>query len=107
ARRRLGDARFSTLLLTINRRIIKFKEQDGKRVPDLREGQILWLPTPSELRFHREFFFGKEDERAPHAMSGQGSMPGADSYNDKELIFTPPKLEIIGDDSKASEEEIE
>jgi hypothetical protein len=58
AANKLGDRRFATLLLTINRDNIKTDLQSGKQIHTLKEGAVLVLPTLTELRLHREIFFG-------------------------------------------------
>jgi hypothetical protein len=60
AANKLGDRRFATLLLTINRDNMNTDLQSGKQVHTLKEGAVLVLPTLSELRLHREVFFGSK-----------------------------------------------
>jgi len=93
AGQKLGDIRFATLLLTINRASIRFKADGNRRLPDLEPGQILWLPTSSELARHRQTFFGASPSSG--TQSAQPIVPQEETALPAPLLFTPPALEIV------------
>jgi len=93
--RRLGDSRFATLILTINRAIIRFKNQGAIRVPDLRPGQVLWLPSLSEQETHRKHFFVASRKPAPARRIFSAPVdPAPPRPPAEDLVFTPPPLVI-------------
>ncbi|MBI4532851.1 MAG: hypothetical protein HY711_02800 [Candidatus Melainabacteria bacterium] len=59
AQKQLGDARYASLILTINRANIEMQTIDGKQVPKLEVRQVIWLPSPAEQLLHRQQVFGK------------------------------------------------
>lgn len=60
----IGDSRFSILLEMINRGGIRYKWEGSNRKPLLRDGQVLWLPTPNEVKAHRGLFFTRKSKQA-------------------------------------------
>src|SRR5262249_10889459 len=108
ATKQLGDKRFAQLLVTINRSLIRFKFEGLARVPDLRQGQMIWLPTADEAAIHRRTFFSNSGPTGiattiPQTLSagllpsGKGLVPTRE-----DLIFMPPTLEIV-DGSQGSQ----
>ncbi len=99
----LGDKRFAELLITINRSLISFKFVGLVRVPDFREGQMIWLPTADEAHYHRRTFFGNSGITSgattiPQTFSALAPTPSTNnnvSQQEAELLFVPPVLEIV------------
>ena len=54
----LGDKRFASLILTINRRSLTVTGTGKSQVVLLTPAQVIWLPAKSDLDLHRKFFFG-------------------------------------------------
>lgn len=68
----LGDARFSDLIMTINRSEILYRLTDEGKVPFVYPGQLILLPSEQELNIYRKNIFGKNGTRGS-AMSGVSS----------------------------------
>ena len=107
ATKQLGDKRFTELLITINRSLIRLKFVGLTRVPDLRQGQMIWLPTADEAAIHRRTFFSNSGltggaTTIPQTLSAPGLLPSSKGLVPKDLIFMPPALDIV-DESKASQ----
>lgn len=98
AQKLLGDKRFATLLLTINRSLINFKFAGLVRVPHLRPGQMILLPTVGEVAIHRKTFFGTGPSTGGFTIgmgasaNNHSKQPSGDA---EELLFIPPALEIV------------
>ena len=77
ASRRLGDALFADLILTINRGTIFYKNQGTARIPDLRPGHVLLLPSQLELQIYREQFVARHQKLAEATAFAEGAqLPG-------------------------------
>lgn len=48
--RKLRDARIAALIYNINKKVIPIIQINGKDTVDLKEGLVLWLPSPYEVR---------------------------------------------------------
>jgi hypothetical protein len=111
AQKLLGDKRFATLLLTINRSLINFKFAGLVRVPDLRPGQMILLPTVGEVAIHRKTFFGTGPTTGGftgrQSTIAMGASPNDHSEQPgghaEELLFVPPALEIVDGSAAGSQ----
>jgi hypothetical protein len=89
----LKDMRFSNLILTINRGRIAFVSMYGMQLPELRVGQVLWLPTEAERDVYARTAFSSKKRtaigRAPGATRIVGSGEEREAANshqqDKEV----------------------
>lgn len=91
----LGDQRYSVLICIINRAVIRFDWEGAKSTAKLRVGQIIWLPSPSEMQVHRAMFF-KNGEAT--AKTGTGAMePGEETVGLEEMKL--PELQLNDPDS--------
>jgi len=95
----LGDARFARLIVIINRATINLTQIDGKDVPVLTPGQVIWLPSEYEREIHRRCYFpcvraGRKSEpdinRSVEVESERKPLVGVPELN-------PPDMEIVGE----------
>jgi hypothetical protein len=92
ASKKLGDVRFAQLILTINRGSIRYRNEGFKRVPDLRTGQVLWLPSQLEMEIHRKHFFPSRKSPLPigyRSEPSSGAPAAADSAQNSHAIDQP------------------
>ncbi len=60
----LGDKRFKMLLEIVNRGYITYHWKGSVRIADLKVGQVIWLPTPNEVRIHSSLFFTAKNSKS-------------------------------------------
>lgn len=66
ATRMLRDKRLAGLIYDINADTIPVMMIDGKKVPQLRERMIIWLPTPTEAKDYRTRLMSSTDTRTQY-----------------------------------------
>ena len=68
AARKLNDSHLGLLIYQINKNVIPIKTTHDKRIPELKEGMVIYLPTRSDIQLYRSFL---SDPRTSHdAVSG-------------------------------------